>query len=119
MFATLQHRQPKRSLIVVISDILDLQTTERFRSSLRRLTLRHVVLFAALKTPLLHAVLDERPDDLQTAWKSALAYRLLDERDEALESLKKAGIYVLDVLPEHLGVKLINQFLELRSRNLL
>lgn len=119
MFATLQHRQPKRSLIVVISDILDLQTTERFRASLLRLTKRHIVLFAALKTPLLHSVLEETPKDLQTAWKSVLAFRLLDQRDEALRSLRKSGVYVLDVLPEHLGVKLINEFLELRGRNLL
>ncbi len=119
MFATLQQRQPKRSLIVVISDILDMQTTERFRSSLQQLTKRHIVLFAALKTPLLHAVMEEPPENLQTAWKSALAYRLLDQRDEALESLRKSGVYVLDVLPENLGAKLINDFLELRSRNLL
>lgn len=119
MFATIQKRQPKRSLIVVISDILDLQTTERFRSSLCQLIKRHVVLFAALKTPLLHAVIEEEPADLQSAWKSVLAYRLLDQRDEALRSLRKAGVYVVDVLPEHLGAKLINEFLELRSRNLL
>lgn len=119
MFATLQRRQPKRSLVIVISDILDLQTTDRFRSSLRRLATRHVVLFAALKTPRLHAVLEAKPKDLQTGWKSALAYRLLDQRDEALQSLRKSGVYVLDVLPEHLGARLINEFLELRSRNLL
>lgn len=119
MFSTLQTRQPKRSLVIVISDILDLQTTERFRSSLQQLTKRHVVLFAALKTPLLHAALEEKPKDMQTAWKSTLAYRLLDQRDEALESLRKAGVSVVDVKPENLGVKLINQFLELRARNLL
>lgn len=119
MFATLQQRQPKRSLIVVISDILDMQTTERFRSSLQQLTKRHIVLFAALKTPLLHAVLAESPRDLEVAWRSTLAYRLLDQRDEALQSLRKAGVYVVDVPPEHLGPQLINEFLELRSRNLL
>ncbi|MBD3673259.1 MAG: DUF58 domain-containing protein [Planctomycetaceae bacterium] len=119
MFATLQTRQPKRSLMIVISDILDLQTTERFRSSLQQLTKRHVVLFAALKTPLLQAVLNEEPDDLQDVWKSTLAYRLLDQRDEALESLRKAGVYVVDVKPENLGVRLVNQFLELRARNVL
>jgi len=119
MFSTLQTRQPKRSLVIVISDILDLQTTERFRSSLQQLAKRHVVLFAALKTPLLHDVLDREPEDLQAAWQSTLAYRLLDQRDEALESLRKAGVYVVDVKPENLSVKLINQFLELRARNLL
>lgn len=119
MFATLQRRQPKRSLVIVISDILDESTTQRFRTSLQRLTQRHVVLFAALKTPLLHAVLEENPESLQTGWKSALAYRLLDQREKALQSLRKGGVYTLDVLPEHLGARLINEFLELRGRNLL
>lgn len=119
MFATLQRRQPKRSLVIVISDILDESTTQRFRTSLQRLTQRHVVLFAALKTPLLHAALEENPESLQTGWKSALAYRLLAQREKALQSLRKGGVYTLDVLPEHLGARLINEFLELRGRNLL
>lgn len=119
MFAMLQRRQSKRTLMVIISDILDLQTTDRYRASLARLCQRHLVLFAALKTPLLHDVLNRVPDNFREAWQVALSYRLLKERELALHSLQKSGITVLDVVPEQIGPRLVNQFLDLRSRNIL
>ena len=119
MFAALQTRQPKRSLMIIISDIIDSETTDRFRASLMRLGQRHVVLFAAIKTPLLDDVLRKVPGNINDSWETALAYRLLKEREQALHTLRKSGVHVLDVLPEQIGPKLINEFLALRNRNLL
>jgi uncharacterized protein (DUF58 family) len=59
MFATLQSRQTKRSLVVILSDIVDVETSTRFRASLATLSRRHVVLFAGLQTPLLHQIVAE------------------------------------------------------------
>lgn len=119
MFATLQRRQAKRSLIVVISDVVDVETSEQFRSSLLRLQKRHVVLFAALRTPLLARVVAEPVHDLLDASRKAVTFRLMREREEALHSLHRGGIHVLDVLPEQLTAPLINQFIDLRLKNVL
>ncbi len=119
MFAHLQSRQQKRALVIVISDIVDSETTARFRSSLAKLAQRHVVLFAALQTPVL-AELAAAPlaEDIDAARK-AVVLRLLREREQALHSLRRGGIHVLDVVPANLTVPLINQFVELRQGNLL
>ena len=119
MFAMLQTRQAKRSLIVVISDISDEATTRQFRASLGRLAQRHVVLFAALRTPLLTRVLSEPVATIVDGARKAVTFRLLRERELALQSLKHGGIFVLDVEPSQLTVPLINQCIELRHRNLL
>lgn len=119
MFAALQRRQSKRSLLVVISDLVDAESSRQLRSSLVRLQLRHVVLFAALRTPLLDRVIAEPVRTMLDGARKAVTYRLQREREEALHSLHRAGVFVLDVEPTQLAAPLINSFIDLRQRNLL
>lgn len=116
MFAHLQSRRQKRSVIIVLSDVGDEETSGRARVALASLAARHVVIFAALQTPLLmaqtHAPIDNRLD----AARHAVAYRLLRERERTLHALRRANVHVLDVEPGDLTIPLINRYLELRSR---
>lgn len=119
IFATLQTRQAKRSMIIVISDVVEAETSRQFRASLAKLGLRHIVLFAALRTPLLARVLKEPVVTMVDGAKKAVTFRLLRERQLALQSLKHAGVHVLDIEPSQLTIPLVNQFIQLRQRNLL
>lgn len=119
MFATLQSRQSKRSLIVVLSDIVDVETSTQFRTSLAALGKRHVVLFAALKTPLLREIVHAPVDSVLDGSRKAVTFGILREREQALHSLRRSGIHVLDVEPAKLTVPLINRFIELRQQNIL
>ncbi len=117
MFETLQVRHRKRSLVVVLSDISDLETTKRFRASMIALAKRHVVLFAAIRTPLL-SELPRRPvDSILSASRQTVAFRLQQERERAVNSLRRSAINVLDVEPSQLTVPLINHFVNLRVQN--
>jgi uncharacterized protein (DUF58 family) len=119
MFADLQLRQPRRSLIVIISDLVDVETSERMRSSLARLAQRHVVLLAALQTPLLTRSIEGDVATMLDAARKGVAFRLLRQRQRALHSIGRAGVHVLDVKPGDLTIPLINQFIDLRSQDLL
>lgn len=119
MFATLQSRQSKRSLLVILSDIIDEATSTRFRASLGTLCRRHVVLFAALQTPLLRQYTRAPIGSMVDGSRQAVAFRLLREREVALQSLRHSGVHVVDVEPNELTIPLINQFIELRQGNLL
>ena len=119
MFATLQSRQSKRSLLVILSDIVDEATSTRFRASLGTLCRRHVVLFAALQTPLLRQFTQAPVNSIVDGARQAVAFRLLREREAALQSLRHSGVHVVDVEPNELTIPLINQFIMLRQGNLL
>ena len=119
MFAELQMRQPRRSLFVILSDIVDAETSIRFRTSLARLAKRHVVLFAALRTPLLAGIVARPVETVLDGSRKAVTFGLLRERERAIHSVKRSGVHVVDVEPRQLTVPLINQFVELRSGNLL
>lgn len=119
MFATLQMRQTKRSLIVILSDIVDVETSVRFRTSLAMLSRRHVVLFAALQTPLLSEIVHAPVVTVLDGSRKAVAFRVLREREQALHALRRGGVHVLDVDPARLTVPLLNRFIELRQGSLL
>jgi uncharacterized protein (DUF58 family) len=119
MFETLQQRQSKRSMIIILSDIVDAETTQRFRASLATLVKRHVILFAALQTPALQLVTTSPVSESDDATRKAVAYQLLRERARALHSVARSGVNILDVTPDRLTVPLINQFIELRQKSLI
>jgi uncharacterized protein (DUF58 family) len=119
MLAELRTRQSKRTFVIVISDLSDAETSQRLCASLQQLQRQHLVLFAALKAPMLGRIVHEPIETLESAARKAVAFRLLRDRGRALHALRHRGVHVLDVEPQQLTLPLINQFVELRQRNLL
>ncbi|MEZ6129853.1 MAG: DUF58 domain-containing protein [Planctomycetaceae bacterium] len=117
--AELQSRQSRRSFIVVLSDLSDAETSRLQSAALQSLSRRHLVLFAAVKTPLLDRILREPTNAVMDGAKKAVTYRLLRDRSRALHVLERAGVFVLDVEPQQITLPLINRFVDLRQRNLL
>lgn len=117
MFAMLQQRQRKRSLVVILSDLVDVETTVRFRASLANLARRHIVLFAALQTPAIQQIATSRIESQLDGAQAAVSFRLLRERTQALHSVRRSSVSVLDLEPSQLTVPLINRFVELRQSN--
>ncbi|MCA9069213.1 MAG: hypothetical protein KDA84_09835, partial [Planctomycetaceae bacterium] len=119
LFAELKHRQAKRSLLVILSDLGDAETSRMHCAALARLSQQHLVLFAALQTPLLREVIREETTSIQQGAGQAVALGLLRDRSRAIHTLRHGGIHVIDTIPQRLTLPLINQFIELRQRNLL
>jgi uncharacterized protein (DUF58 family) len=119
MLAELRTRQSKRTFVIVISDLSDAETSQRLCASLQHLQRQHLVLFAALRAPLLERIVHEPVESTQAAARKAVVFRLLRDRGRALHALRHRGIHVVDVEPQQLTLPLINQFVELRQRNLL
>jgi uncharacterized protein (DUF58 family) len=119
MLAALRARQSKRTFLIVISDLSDPETSQRLSASLQMLQRQHLVLFAALKTPLLSQIVRAPIEQPRDGARKAVAFRLLRDRGRALHALRHHGVHVLDVEPQQLTLPLVNQFVELRQRNLL
>lgn len=117
MFAEIQRRHSKRSLLVVLSDLGDAETSRAHLAALSRLNKRHLVLFAALRTPLLNRTVHHETSSIDDGARQAVALGLLRDRGHALHALRHGGVHVLDVEPRQLTLPLINTFIELRQRN--
>ncbi|MFO1045156.1 MAG: DUF58 domain-containing protein [Planctomycetaceae bacterium] len=119
VFAEIQQRQSKRCLLVILSDLGDAETSRMHCAALEKLNRRHLVLFAALRTPLLERVIQGSMETVVEGASKAVAMGLLRDRGRSLHALKHGGLQILDVEPQQLTLPLINQFIELRTRNLL
>ncbi len=117
LFAEVQRRQSKRTFLVILSDLGDAETSRSHCAALARLNRRHLVLFAALRTPLLNRVVHSETTSVLDGAKQAVALGLLRDRGRALHTLRHGGVHVLDVEPQQLTLPLINQFIDLRQRN--
>lgn len=119
MLTELRRRQMKRTFFVILSDLADAETSRRTCASLIQLQLHHLVLFAALRTPVLHDIVHQSIGDLKDVSQKVVVFRLLRDRQSALHELTHNGVHVLDVEPSQLTTPLINQFIELRHSCLL
>lgn len=117
MFAEIQRRQSKRTFVVILSDLGDAETSREQCQAIARLSRRHLVLFAALRTPLLRRVIEGTPESMLEGARQVVAHGLLRDRGRALHTLQHGGIHVLDVEPRQLTLPLVNQFVTMRQRN--
>ena len=103
-------------MVIVLSDVSDEETSRRARVALASMATRHLVIFAAIQTPLLLTQTRAPIADRLDAARHAVAYRLLRERERTLHALRRGNVQVLDVAPSDLTIPLINRYLELRAR---
>ncbi|MCX7428596.1 MAG: DUF58 domain-containing protein [Planctomycetia bacterium] len=109
----------KRSLVVLISNVIDEVNTNQIERYLGNLVGRHLPLGVLLRDHrLFDAVEVEQPRDAQL-WRAAAAAEILSWRHQVLTDLQSKGVLALDVFPENMTAPLINQYLEIKARHLL
>jgi uncharacterized protein (DUF58 family) len=112
-------RYSKRALLIVLTDFVDAQTSAEMIAHLQLAARRHLVLFAALKDPLLDRAARSQPADAFEGFRKTSAVELLHERREVLEQLRQMGAHVIDAEPEGLTAPVINRYLQITQRGLL
>ena len=112
-------RLSRRSLIVVLTDVLDTETSRDLVAHALRLGRRHLVLVVAMADP---ALLGARRAEQRTsadAYRWAAAEELLEDRARSFEILARGGVLGLDVEAGRLSPALVERYLELKERALL
>ncbi len=116
---TLYARLDRRTLIVLFTDFTDTVTAELLVANAERLARRHLVVFVALRDPLLADLFGSPPDDVRAVASAVIAYDLLRDRRIVLERLQRLGVHCLDVPASRLSIALINRYLLIKQRDLL
>jgi uncharacterized protein (DUF58 family) len=118
-FARLAHLLPRRSLIVVFSDLLDTVASEPLARALAPLARRHLPLLCALRNPELEQLGRAQAATPGQALERAAASELLLERERALASLRERGVNVLDVAPGRSVELAVARYLQIKTAGLL
>ncbi len=116
-FLYLQQYLTKRSLVLIVSDVIDVHASRALMAGSLAMTRRHLVVMAAMRTPEIEAVIDEPSAGVEQPYQKAVAHRLLRERAEVMARMHRGGVEILDIRPGQLTIPLVNKYLELRERN--
>ena len=109
----------KRSLVVLVTNVIDDVNSTQIDRYLSNLVGRHLPLGVLLRDrTLFDAVEVEHPQEEQL-WRAAAAADILAWRHQVIGDMKRQGVLALDVFPEHMTAPLINRYLEVKARHLL
>ncbi len=109
----------KRSLVILITSIIDEVNAAEFDRYLTNLVGRHLPLAVLLRDHrLFDAVAPEQPNSRQL-WRYAAAADIIAWRHQVLTDLHGKGVLSLNVFPEQMTAPLVNRYLEIKARHLL
>ncbi|MDR0311275.1 MAG: DUF58 domain-containing protein, partial [Acidobacteriota bacterium] len=117
--ALLLSTQPRRSLVVWITDLAETAVTPEVLDAARLLLSRHVVVLLVIGQPDLKEMASRTPDSIPTMYLAAAAQETAHRREVLLASLRQRGALALET--DHAGASAaaINSYLEVKERNLI
>ena len=109
----------KRSLVVLITNLVDEVNASQVERYLTNLVGRHLPLAVLLRDRRIFEATEPDAHGSLNMWRAAAASDILSWRLEVMADLKARGSLALDVFPEEMTAPLINQYLEIKARHLL
>lgn len=115
-FMELSSLQRKRSLVIFFTDLIDPDSSKNLIKYIQSLYPRHTVLVVAFRDAEIAAQAEKIPVDSAELYDIAVAKDLLYNRELALHELQKKGAMTLDLYPEELTMRVVSEYLRLKSR---
>lgn len=109
----------KRSLVVLITNLIDEVNANQVERYLTNLVGRHLPLGVLLRDHRLFDAVDAELPVGDELWRAAAAADILAWRHQVLTDMIGKGAMMLDVFPEDMTAPLINRYLEVKARHLL
>jgi uncharacterized protein (DUF58 family) len=114
-FLALRHR--KRSLIVLLTDVIDKDASSMLLAYTARFARYHLPLCVTMRNLQVEGMAAAEPATVAECYSKAVALRILARRADALARMRQSGVDVLDVDPRQLTPQLLNRYLLLKMRN--
>ena len=109
----------RRSLVVVLTDLVDEEGSRELLSSLKLLRPRHLPLVVTIADRDLKAVVRESPENESQMFTQSVAEEIMHLREAALRLVESQGGLALDVTAAVLAPKLLETYLRVKERGML
>lgn len=116
--AMISRLQPRRALILWITDLAETAMRPEVIEGAMQLARRHVLLFVAMAQPEVNRISEMRPNNLEQMFLTAAAQEMATRRDLVLAQLHEHGALTLDLDPEALTSAVLNRYLAVKERAL-
>jgi uncharacterized protein (DUF58 family) len=114
--AVLNRLQPRRSLILWVTDLAETAMRPEVIDGALQLLRRHVLLFVAMAQPEVESIAAVRPKTVEQMFRAAAAQEMAGRRELLLARLHEQGALTLDLNPEALTSTVLNQYLTVKER---
>jgi uncharacterized protein (DUF58 family) len=109
----------RRSLVVILTDLVDRDASAELLAHTSQLIPRHLPLIITIGDTDLRELVRSEPVSSTDVYRQAVAEEILRQREEALTRIRHAGGLALDVPAGRLSLELVNKYLEVKERGLL
>lgn len=114
----LSRLQPRRALILWITDLAETAMRPEVIEGAMQLLRRQVLLFVTMAQPEVNRIADVRPRDVDEMFLAAAAQEMASRRELLLAQLQEQGALTLDLDPEVLTSAVLNRYLAVKERAL-
>jgi uncharacterized protein (DUF58 family) len=114
-FTEVLARHRRRSMLIVLSDLVEQVIGESLLPALPIVSRRHLVVVAAVTDPDVVAWADGPAPDAEAAYRKAAAVASLQARARAAASLQALGAIVVDAPPGQLAPRLTDAYLDAKA----
>jgi uncharacterized protein (DUF58 family) len=109
----------RRSLVIILTDLIDREASAELLSYTETLLPRHLPLIVTIGDNDLRALVTRVPREVEDVYQQSVAEELLQQREESLARITELGGLALDVPAGQLSLQLVNKYLEVKERGLL
>jgi uncharacterized protein (DUF58 family) len=109
----------KRAFVVILTDLVDKESSKELINSLKLLRPRHLPLVVTIGDRDLNATVSEVPKELKEVFVQSAAEEIIHQRESALRLVETLGGLALDVTTSTLAPKLLETYLRVKERGLL
>jgi uncharacterized protein (DUF58 family) len=109
----------KRSFVVILTDLVDKESSKELINSLRLLRPRHLPLVVTIGDRDLNTTVSREPGNIKDVFTQSAAEEIIHQREQALRLVESLGGLALDVTTQTLGPKLLETYLRVKERGLL
>jgi uncharacterized protein (DUF58 family) len=117
--AILGRLQPRRGLILWVTDLAESSMRPEVIDGAAQLLHRHVVLFVAMAQPEVAAIARAIPANIEEMFRSAAAQEMASRRELLLARLRDQGAITMDTLPSQMTAGVLNHYLSIKERAVL
>lgn len=116
--AALNRLQPRRALVLWITDLAETAMRPEVIDGAMQLLRRHLLLFVAMAQPEVSRIADARPKSIDQMFLAAAAQEMAGRRELLLAQLHEQGALTMDLDPDALTSAVLNRYLAVKERAL-
>lgn len=119
LVAHLRHKLSQRSFFLLFTNFESLASLERQLPYLRALAKQHMLCVVFFENTSIKEIIDLQPRTIEGIYTQTIAERFDLEKRQMVKELRRYGIIAILTTPQKLTVDVINNYLELKSRQII